>query len=99
MSFAGASGIIGAPPLGEPKPVNGISTVVGALVMVRATWGAYEPGRPDAFGSRVLSVCALSLVEYWAVHPVPAIVPPMSNCTPVWKDASTQAVPAASPLK
>src|SRR5262245_50999120 len=94
-----STAMAGLPPLGAPVPVNGIMTVGLPVGTVSAACGAYEVESPAPFGSDALFECALSLVEYWALQPVPAIVPVRSNLMPVNAVASMQSVPAALPLK
>src|SRR5438045_1796395 len=69
----------GLPPVGAPGPTNGIMNVVGVDVTVNDAWGAYDVLSPAPLGFSWLLVCALSLVAYCSVQPVPPTLPQTSN--------------------
>ena len=99
VSLALSTAMAGLPPVGAPGPLNGIITVVTVGVTINAACGDVRARIARSLGIDALFVCALSLVAYWAVQPMPSIVPLMSNWTPVWAVASMQAIPSGLPLK
>src|SRR5262249_28188454 len=83
----------GLPPVGAPVPPHGIITVATVAEDVSGACGAYDVESPAPFGSEAWFECALSFVEYWAVQPVPPMVPLISNLMPVYGVPSMQSVP------